>query len=44
MIQNWRLDKKIGNKIWVERVFITGTLRSRPNAFVRVLEIEGYNI
>jgi len=38
------LDKRVGNMTWVERIFITTMPRSRLDAFVFVLEIEGYNI
>jgi len=44
MTQNNKLDKRIGSKTWVERIFITAMPRSRFDAFVYVLEIEGYNI
>jgi hypothetical protein len=38
------LDKRVGNKTWVERIFITTTPRCRLDALVFVLEIKGYNI
>jgi hypothetical protein len=44
MIQNCKLDKRIGSKTWNERIFVTTMPRSRFDAFVLVLEIEGYNI
>jgi hypothetical protein len=44
MTQNCKLDKRVGSRIWVKKNFITATPGSRLDAFVYVLEIEGYNI
>jgi len=44
MIQNCKLDKKVGSRIWVKRIFIIAVLGIRLDAFVYVLEIKGYNI
>ncbi len=34
MTQNCKLDKRVGSKTWVERIFITAMLGSRLDAFV----------
>jgi hypothetical protein len=44
MTQNCKLDKRVGSRTSIEKIFTTATPRSRLDAFVYVLEIEGYNI
>jgi hypothetical protein len=44
LTQNCKLDKRVGSRTWDEKKILTTTPKSRFDAFVLVLEIEGYNI